>query len=100
MYCNITSQPNMIMDSVVHPSLHSNCHHQIIYAKFDLKVFYPPPYERTMWYFSRKKSDHIKKAINLFVWESSLNNLDVNEQVSVFNETIMNIMFNFVPNEL
>ena len=88
------------MDSVVHPSLHSNCHHQIIYAKFDLKVFDPPPYERTMWHFSREKSDHIKKAINLFVWESSLNNLDVNEQVSVFNETIMNIMFNFVPNEL
>ena len=34
-----TSQPNMIMDSGVHPSLHSNCHHQIIYVKFDLKVF-------------------------------------------------------------
>ena len=95
-----TSQPNMIMDSGVHPSLHSNCHHQIIYAKFDLKVFYPPPYERTVWHFSRANSDHIKKAINLFDWESSLNNLDVNEQVSVFNETIMNIMSNFVPNDL
>ena len=32
--------------------------------------------------------------------ESSLNNLDVNEQISVFNETIMNIMSNFAPNEL
>ena len=52
-----TSQPNMI---------HSNCHHQIIYAKFNLKVFYPPPYERTVWHFSRENSDHIKKAINLF----------------------------------
>ena len=95
-----TSQPNMIMDCGVHPSLHSNCHHQIIYTKFDLKVFYPPPYVRTVWYFSRANSDHIKKAINLFDWESSLINLDVNEQVSVFNETIMNIMSNFVPNEL
>ena len=38
--------------------------------------------------------------MNLFDWESLLNNLDVNEQVSVFNETIMNIMSNFVPNEL
>ena len=95
-----TSQPNMIMDSGVHPSLHSNFHHQIIYAKFDLKVFYPPPYERTVWHFSRANSDHIKKAINLFDWESSLNNLDVNEQVSVFNKTIMNIISNFVPNEL
>ena len=37
---------------------------------------------------------------NLFDWESSLNNLDVNEQISVFNETIMNIMSNFVHNEL
>ena len=62
----VTSQPNMIMDSGVHPSLHSNCHHQIIYAKFDLKVFYPPPYERAMWHFSRANSDQIKKAINLF----------------------------------
>ena len=41
-----------------------------------------------------------KKTFNLFGWESLLNNLDVNEQVSVFNETIMNIMSNFVPNEL
>ena len=90
----------MIMDSGVHPSLHSNCHHQLIYTKFDLKVFYPPPYERTVWYFSRANSDHIKKAINLFNWESSLNNLDVIEQVSAFNETIMNIISNFVPNEL
>ena len=52
----------MIMDSGVHPSLHSNCHHQIIYAKFDLKVFYPPPYERTDWHLSGANSDHIKKS--------------------------------------
>ena len=29
-----------------------------------------------------------------------LNNLDVNEQVSAFHETILNIVSNFVPNEL
>ena len=71
------------MDSGVHPSLHSNCHHQIIYAKFNLKVFYPPPYERTVRHFSRANFDHIKKAIDLFDWESLLNILDVNEQISV-----------------
>ena len=65
-----------------------------------MKDFYPPPYERTVWHFSRTNSDHIKNAINLFHWESSLNNLDVNEYVSVFNQTIMNIMSNFVLNEL
>ena len=88
------------MDSGVHPLLHSYCHHQIIYAKFDFEVFYLPSYERTVWHFSRANSDHIKKAINLIHWKSSLNNLNVNEQVSVFDEAIMNIMSNFVPNEL
>ena len=33
----------MVIDSGVHASLHANCHHQIIYAKFDLKISYPPP---------------------------------------------------------
>ena len=32
-----TSQPNLVVDSCVQPSLHPNCHHQIVYAKFDLK---------------------------------------------------------------
>ena len=53
-----------------------------------------------MWHFSWANSDHIKKAINLFDWESLLNNPDVNEQVSVLTQTIMNVMSNFVPNEL
>ena len=56
-----TSQPNVITNSGVHSSLHSNCHHQIISAKFDLKVFFPPLYERTVWHFSRANSDNIKK---------------------------------------
>ena len=34
-----TSQPNMVLDSGVHASLHSQCHHQIIFAKSDLKFF-------------------------------------------------------------
>lgn len=27
-----TSQPDIVMDSVIHSSLHSHCHHQIINA--------------------------------------------------------------------
>ena len=41
-----TSQPNLVIESGVHPSLHQNCHHQIICAKFNLQTFYPPPYCR------------------------------------------------------
>ena len=32
------SQPNLLIESGVHPSLHPNCHHQIIFAKFNLAV--------------------------------------------------------------
>ena len=36
-----TSQPNLITESGVHSSLHSNCHHSIIFAKFNLEIVYP-----------------------------------------------------------
>ena len=35
------SQPNLVVDSGVHPSLHPNCHHQIVYAKLKLKIHFP-----------------------------------------------------------
>ena len=52
-----------------------------------------------MWHFSQVTSDHIKRAVDLFDWESALIDLDVNEQVSVFNDKITN-MSNFVLNEI
>ena len=36
-----TSQANVLIESVVHPSLHLICHHQIIYSTFDLYDFLP-----------------------------------------------------------
>ena len=39
-----TSQPNLVMNSGVRSSLHPNCDHQIIHAKFNFKIFYPSPY--------------------------------------------------------
>ena len=35
-----TSLPNLIIDSGVHSSLHPNCHYQIVYGKFNLKITY------------------------------------------------------------
>ena len=34
-----SSQPNLAAESGVHSSLHSNCHHQIVFAKFNLNFF-------------------------------------------------------------
>ena len=44
-----TSQPNLVTDSGVHPSLYQTCHHQLIYAKVYLEVYLSPIYEREVW---------------------------------------------------
>ena len=94
-----TSQPNLVMDAGVHLSLHANCHHQIVYAKFNLKIHYPPPYEREVWHFHKADINLIRRAMNEFNWERAFFNLDINEMVSVCNTTIKNIMANFIPHE-
>ena len=40
-----TDQPSLVVDSGTHPSVHQNCHHQIVYCKLDLKIAFPPPYQ-------------------------------------------------------
>ena len=61
-----TLQPNLI--SGVHSLLHENCHHQIIYAKLNLKIFYPPLYEREIWHYQKANIENIRKAIDQFPW--------------------------------
>ena len=51
-----SSQPNLVMSSGIKSSLHQNCHHQIVFAKFSLKVHYPPPYKREVWHFKKKRT--------------------------------------------
>ena len=60
------SQPNLVMESGVHPPFHPNCHCQIIYAKFILRVYYPPPYKREVRHYQNAGSNAIKKAITDF----------------------------------
>ena len=38
-----TTQPNLIVESGVHSSLQSNCHHHITFKKINLKIHYLPP---------------------------------------------------------
>ena len=37
-----TSQPNLMIKSGIHSSLHSNYHHQVVYRKFNLEILYSP----------------------------------------------------------
>ena len=88
------------MESGVHPSLHSNCHHQITYAKFNLKIHYPPPFKCGICHYQKANTDQIRKAIEQFSWDRSFKNLDVNEMVFLFNRTIKNILSNYIPHEI
>ena len=54
-----TSQPSLMMESGVHSSLHPNCHHQEVFAKFNLSVLYPPPYEGTVWFYKKTNPELI-----------------------------------------
>ena len=92
-------QPNLLIESGVHPSLHPNCHHQIIFAKLNLDIVYPPPYEREIWHYQKANIDLIKCAINLFDWEEAFSNIDVYKMVYIFNQTIIDVQCNFIPHE-
>ena len=83
------------MESGVQPSLHLNCHHQLVFAMFDLSIYYPPPYERTVWYYNRGSADLIRRAIDLFNWDKALRINDVDKQDAIFSDTLMSIMQNF-----
>ena len=79
-----TNQPNMITSRGVLPSLHPNCHHQIIYAKVNFKIFFPPLYEHLVWHYERADVDSIKQSIIDINWEREFFNLNVDLQVDIF----------------
>ena len=51
-----TSLPSMVVNSGVHSSLNANCY-ETEFAKFDLKIYYPPPYEREVWHYQKAGSE-------------------------------------------
>ena len=95
-----TNQQNLITDSGIHPSLHSNCHHQIIYEKFNLKFFFPAPYERHIWHYKHANAHMISKAIQGFNWDKPFSDKSTDEKVSILTKAILNIISNFIPNEI
>ena len=62
------NQPNLVIDSGIHPSLLQNCHHQVIFCKLKLKIEYPPPYAREVWDYGKAQNHLINCAIDQFHW--------------------------------
>ena len=95
-----TDQPNLVVDSGVHPSLHTNCHHQITFCKFNLIIEYPPAYQRLVWDCKRANINSIKQALYQVNWSTILSNKDVHQQVNILNSIILNVFTNFVSNKV
>ena len=97
----LTDQPNLVMSSGVRPSLDPTVKHQMTFCKINFKIPPPPNFRRKIWHFDRANLEAIKKAISSFPWAENLVKLqNPTLQVSLLNKTILNIMSNFVPNEV
>ena len=94
-----TDQPNLLVDSGTHPSLHPNCHHQTIHCKTNLQVKYPPPYQRHVWNYAKANKDTILSALQNVDWHRLFANKTVHQQVNLLNDIILNVFTNFVPNK-
>ena len=83
---------NSFFASLKLSSLHNVC-------KFNLKINYPPPYEREVWNYQKTNVDQIRQAICEFPWDNRFANISVNEQVQLFTQTFQNIISNYIPHE-
>ena len=96
---NFTDQLNLSVTSEIHASLRPNCHHQIVHSSLNLNISYPPPYQRLVWDYEKSDSKNIRKTLDSVKWERPFDQLDINAQFSAFNETILNVFRNYVPNK-
>ena len=70
-----------------------------MYAKFNLQIYYPPQYYREVLYYNDANSGLIRRAVDQFNWQKAFLNKNLNEKVNIFNETILNILRNFILHE-
>ena len=92
----LTDQPNLPMNFVVHSSLHPNCYHHVVHSRFNLNIYYPPPYQRLIWGYKKVDSTKVLYMVNL---QRLFDKKDLNVQIIALNETILNVFRNYLPNK-
>ena len=74
-------QTNLVVELGAQSSLHQNYHHQIVFARFNLRLVFPPPYEHKVLDFKKANVDHIRIAINGFQWKRLFQNINAIDMV-------------------
>ena len=54
---------------------------------------------KTVWYYERTNNELIRRAIDQFDWLRALYNVNVDEKVHFFTNTLLNIIQRFIPHE-
>ena len=81
-----TDQPNLFIEFGIHPSLHEQCHHQIIYGELYGKNPVPPPYFRKLWFYDRADIASIRKSLSMFRWQETFEEVThPDKQVEILN---------------
>ena len=57
-------------------------------------IVYPPPYERLVWDYKRANESVMNEALNKVDWKFSFSNKSINQQVIIFNWSVMNVLSN------
>ena len=55
---------------------------------------------REVWHYKDVNIELIRRTINGFNWARAFSNMSVNEKVNIFNNTILNILNNFILQEI
>ena len=71
----------------------------LIYARFNLKIYYPSSYEREICHYKKANIDLIQQAIRELNWERAFHRKNINEKVYILINTINNVLSNLIPHE-
>ena len=97
----VPDHPNLIIDCGLHPSLHSQCHHQIINGRLSVSNISIPPYTRRIWHYDKADIVAIRKCIEMCKWHEPFDKISCpNEQVKLLNEVLLNIYSTFIQNQI
>ena len=96
IFCTNT---NVISKHGVDVSIFEKCHCNIVFGKIDIRVPLPPVYLHEVWDYSKANAENIKKAISSFNWNKAFENLSIDAKVELLNETLLNILRNYIPNK-
>ena len=64
-----------------------------------LLIEYPPPYQRLIWDYSNADILNIRKSISSINWSHLFSDNHIDIQVSIFEECVLNVSKNLVPNK-